>query len=181
MKKIIIMMVAVFAAVSVKAQDKSYDAYVGGGISFATQSYDGDSETMFVITPEIGYSLNDKFGLGVVLGYGTEGSGSEKYTMFAVKPYVRHNVASIGNVNFILDYQVGYQNAGYKDAKTNTYQIGIAPGLAYSVNSRLAVVTHLGFLGYTNSKPDVDGAKATNEFGFSAKTTDIGLSVYYKF
>ena len=181
MKKIIIMLVAVFAAVGVNAQEKSSDVYVGGGLSFTSVSYDGDSETAITITPEIGYSLSDTWGLGIALGYGTAGSGNDRYSVFAIKPYIRQNVVSMGLVSFILDYQLSYMNDGYKDEKTNTFGVGIAPGLAVSVNSKLSVVTHLGFLGYTNSKPDVDGAKATNTFTFNGDTSNIGLSVYYNF
>lgn len=177
MKKIIIMLVAVFATLSVNAQNKSYDAYIGGGVSFFTN----DDDTQIAITPEIGYSLSDKFGLGAVLAFGTEGNGSSRNTLFGIKPYVRHNVASIGAVKFILDYQLAYANYGIKDRKTNQFQVGVAPGLAYNINSRLAVVTHLGFLGYTYSKLDVDGADANNAFGFEAETTGLGLSIYYNF
>lgn len=181
MKKFLITAIAVLGFATVYAQDKVGDAYIGGGISFQSISCDGESETAITFTPEIGYRLSDKVGLGVTIAFGSKGSGDSKYSAFGIEPYVRHNIASLGQVSFILDYKLQYLNDGIKDNKTNTFGLGVAPGLAYNVNSKLSVVTHLGFLGYQSSKLDVEGAKAVNTFGFEANTTNIGLSVYYNF
>jgi len=151
--------------------------YVGGGISFESTS----DETAIAIIPEFGYHISDKWGIGVSLGYGSQGSGDSKYTVFSLKPYVRHNILSLGQVGVILDYHLVYQNEGVKDNKTNTFGIGVAPGLALNLNSKLSVVTHLGFLGYTSSKLDVEGAESTNTFSLNANSENIGISLYYNF
>ncbi|MBR3442522.1 MAG: hypothetical protein IKG96_02560 [Bacteroidaceae bacterium] len=176
MKKLLTVVALAFAAISVNAQD--YNTYVGGGVRFQSTS----DETLFAIQPEIGYKLTDTFSLGIAVGFGTSGSGSSKYTEFLIQPYVRHSLLKIGgNVNFFLDYQLGYKNSGLKDNKTNTFEIGAAPGLAWNVNPRLSVVTHLGFIGYQSSKLDVEGSKAVNKFTVEAITQNLGLSVYYNF
>lgn len=176
MKKLLTVVALAFAAISVNAQD--YNTYVGGGVRFQSTS----DETLFAIQPEIGYKLTDTFSLGISVGFGTSGSGSSKYTEFLIQPYVRHSLLKIGgNVNFFLDYQLGYKNSGVKDNKTNTFEIGAAPGLAWNVNPRLSVVTHLGFIGYQSSKLDVEGSKAVNKFTVEAITQNLGLSVYYNF
>lgn len=177
MKKIIIMIMAVFATVSVNAQNNSSKWYAGGGITFETTS----DETAIAIIPEIGYHLNGKWGVGVRLGYGSEGSGDSRFSIFSFKPYVRHNIYSIGKFGLILDYHLLYQNEGIKDSKTNTFGIGVAPGLALNLNSKLSVVTHIGFLGFTSSKLDVEGAEATNKFTLNANSENISFSLYYNF
>lgn len=183
MKKLFFVIMAVFVAVGANAQkakttsSKSSGIYAGGGISFQSTS----DETAITIIPEIGGHINDKMGWGVRVGFGSEGSGDSKYTIFQIKPYLRHTIYSIGQVGVILDYHLLYESAGIKDNKTNTFGLGVAPGLALNVNSKISVVTHLGFLGYTSSKEDVEGAEAVNLFTLKANSENIGLSVYYNF
>lgn len=177
MKKVLTLVALAFAAINVNAQ-KIDGLYAGGGIRFESTS----DETLFAIEPEVGFNINDTFGAGIVLGYGTSGSGSSKYTEFLISPYVRHHLLKIGgNVKCFLDYELQYMNSGVKDAKTNTFGIGAAPGLAWDINSKLTVVTHLGFVGYQSSKLDVDGAKANNKFVLRGLSKDLSLSLYYNF
>lgn len=177
MKKVLTVIALAFVAINMNAQ-KISGLYAGGGVRFESTS----DETLFAIQPEVGFSISDKIGVGLAVGFGTTGSGSAKYSEFIIAPYVRHNITNIGgNVKFFLDYQLSYMNSGLKDAKTNTFAIGAAPGLAYDINSKLSLVTHLGFVGYQSSKLDVDGAKAVNKFTIKAITENIGLSLYYNF
>lgn len=174
MKKVLTVIALAFAAMNMSAQNM----YVGGGVRFESTS----DETLFAIQPEVGYQLNDKFGIGLAVGFGTNGSGDSRYTEFVIQPYVRHQIVKVGgNVNFFLDYQLGYKNAGVKDSKTNTFEIGAAPGLAWNVNPKLSVVTHLGFVGYQSSKLDDENAKANNKFMLKAIAQNVGLSIYYNF
>ena len=183
MKKLFFMMMAVFVTAGVNAQkvknnsSNSANVYVGGGISFSSTS----DETAIAIIPEIGYQMKKDLGLGVRLGYGSQGSGDSAYSIFSIKPYVRQNIYSLGQVGVILDYQLIYQNEGIKDNKTNTFGVGVAPGLALNINSKVSVVTHLGFLGYTSSKLDQEGVEAVNTFTINAKSENVGLSLYYNF
>lgn len=174
MKKVLTVIALAFAAMNMSAQNM----YVGGGVRFESTS----DETLFAIQPEVGYQLNDKFGIGGVIGFGTSGSGNTRYSEFIIKPYVRHQILNIGgNVNLFFDYELAFQNAGIKDAKTNTFLIGIEPGLAYNLNSKLSVVTHLGLVGYQSSKLDVSGSKAVNKFTIKGLTQNVSLSLYYNF
>ena len=65
MKKIFAIALVAMMTMTANAQ-----VYVGGGIGFASESYDGDSETVWSIMPEIGYNLNEDWAVGVVVGYG---------------------------------------------------------------------------------------------------------------
>ncbi|MCH5312147.1 MAG: porin family protein [Prevotella sp.] len=184
MKKLFLLAVIALCGVTAFAQknaSKSSNVYVGGGIGFQSTSYDGNSNTAITFSPEIGYKMSDKWGIGISLNYSENDTEDGKVTTFAINPYVRQNVLSWGQIGLILDYQLLYKSQGPKDGKTNTLQAGIRPGLAMNINSKLSVVTHLGFVGYQSEKPDYDDAKATNIFAVKADTRNIGLSIYYNF
>jgi hypothetical protein len=76
-------------------------------------------------------------------------------------------------------------NAG---AKTNAWGIGVKPGVAVNLNEKLSFVAKLGFVGFESSKPDVDGAKATNTFtidlsgnGSAFNSNGLTFGLYYNF
>lgn len=186
MRKIImIFVIATFAMVNANAQNagrgnvqqSSSNIYVGGGIVFESTS----DETAIAVVPEIGYQKSEKWGIGARFGFGSQGSGDSKYTIISFKPYVRQNIMSFGKIDLIFDYQLLYQNEGVKDNKTNTFGLGVSPGLSVKLNNSLSVVTHLGVIGYTSSKLDVEGSEAVNKFSVKAGTENLGLSIYYNF
>ena len=181
MKRFTMMIVIAMMTLGVYAQQKatksSTPIYAGGSLIFESTS----DETAIAIVPEVGYKLSNKWGIGAKFGYGKEGSGDSKYTVFSFKPYLRQNMYAIGQVGVFLDYHILYQNEGQKDNKTNTFGIGVAPGLSLNLNSRLSVVSTIGFLGYTSSKLDVEGAEAVNKFILRARSEDIQLGIFYNF
>ena len=184
MKKVMTLLLLFIVVASANAQRTKTSSitatngfYVGGGVTFESTS----DETAIAIVPEIGYKMSNKASLGARVGFGSQGSGDSKYTIFSIKPYVRQNLMALGQIKFILDYQLLYQSDGLKDNKTNTFGLGIAPGLFYQLNNRLSVATHLGFVGYTSSKLDVEGAEAVNKFSLNASSENLGLSLFYNF
>ncbi len=68
------------------------------------------------------------------------------------------------------------------DNKTNAWGLYVQPGIAYNLNDNFALVAKFGnILGYSSSKPDADGAKATNTFQVLNLTNDISFGFYYNF
>jgi hypothetical protein len=58
----------------------------------------------------------------------------------------------------------------------------VQPGIAYSLNDKFSLVAKLGnVIGYTSSKPDVSGAKATSTFQLLNLTNNIQFGCYYNF
>ena len=78
MKKILMTMVAVFAAMNMNAQ-----VYIGGSVAleaWSSQRLAGDkSETAFKLMPEIGYNLNEKWSIGTVIGYQSDKFNGVKF------------------------------------------------------------------------------------------------------
>ena len=66
MKKILMTMVAAVIAVSASAQ-----VYVGGTLGIGVSKVKGGDEvTTYRVLPEVGYSFNDDWAIGTVLGWG---------------------------------------------------------------------------------------------------------------
>jgi long-subunit fatty acid transport protein len=178
MKKIVLTFAAAMAAMVMDAQ-----VYLGGTLGFKSTSYDGDSSTSFVIKPEVGYNLNEDWSLGVVFGYGESGKDATKVKTLNINPYARYNAVKLDKVTLFIDGTFGYESNDSKIAgyKTNTWGVGVKPGVAVALNDNVSFVSHMGFLGYQSSKPDYDNAKATNTFGLKMDATSLDFGFYYTF
>ena len=154
MKKIFAVALVAMMTMTANAQ-----VYVGGGIGFQTSSNDGNSETTIKILPEIGYNLDENWAVGIAVGYG------ENQT----------------KINVFVDGTVDYAHADADGLKSNSFGVGVKPGVAVNLNDKLSFVTHFGFLGYQYDKLDVDGAKATNTFGFDLDGNNLTFGLYYNF
>ena len=178
MKKILMTMAAMLVTMTMSAQ-----MYVGGEVGFSSVSYDGNSTSTINIRPEVGYVLDDNWGLGIMIGYGQSGKGNSKLTTLTVNPYARYTFAKFDRVNLFLDGGFTFTNIDSKSAgyKTNVFSVGVKPGVAVNLNDKISFVSHLGFLGYKNSKPDHDGAKATNTVSFDIDASNVTFGLYYNF
>lgn len=178
MKKIVLTAVAAMMAVVMDAQ-----VYLGGSVGFETVSHDGNSTTAFVLNPEVGYVLDENWALGISLGYGEKGKDNTKVKTFNVNPYARYTYVNFDKVSLFLDGGFSFKNTDSKSAgyKTNEWGVGIKPGVAVALTDKVSFVSHLGFLGYTSSKPDYDNAKATNAFGLNIDATNLDFGFYYNF
>ena len=204
MKKIMMTMAALAVAVTMNAQ-----VYIGGNIGFnsskdKTNPTDEQTITGFSIQPEIGYQLDDKFGVGIVLGYGhnkvkhegnIEGiaySADVKSSAFLIKPYLRYQCFTAGKFNVFVDGGLNFKTVS-RDNMKNEMDFGlfVSPGIAYNVNEKWSIVAHLNDmfkLGYhKDAVADIAGAPdAPTSFnvglasgGFNVGTLTFG--VYYNF
>ena len=83
MKKGLLLIVVMVAAIAVKAQD----IYVGG--SFNVWRNSTGNTTSFKVAPEIGYNFNETWALGAELDYSHDYNGSLSTNAFSVAPYIR--------------------------------------------------------------------------------------------
>lgn len=180
MKKILMTMVAAFAAMSMNAQ-----LYVGGSFAFeawSSQKKAGDkSETVFKLMPEIGYNLTDEWAIGTVIGYQSDkfnGVNGISESAFTIAPYARYTFTKLGKVNLFVDGGVGFTSASKAD--WTELQIGFLPGLAVNLTDNLSFVSHIGFIGYDLVNPDGDDNNIS-KFGLSLDGTDISFGLYYTF
>ena len=192
MKKIMMTMAAALMAVSMNAQNM----YVGGSLGFTTTSYDGKTtNSTLKFIPEFGVSFNNLMGVGMEIGYSssTKEATEPKLTnsTFTFAPYFRLTPLHWGKVSVFADGKFALSmnnneqagpNGNAVDNKTNTFGIYVQPGFAYNLNDKFTLVSKFGnLLGYRSSKPDADGAKATNTFSFMDLSNNVQFGFYYNF
>jgi len=110
MKKGLLLIVVMVAAIAVKAQD----IYVGG--SFNVWRNSTGNTTSFKVAPEIGYNFNETWALGAELDYSHDYNGSLSTNAFSVAPYIRWSYYQNDAVRLFLD--------GFCEGKRRRYQQG---------------------------------------------------------
>lgn len=195
MKKIMMMAALMFATVAASAQ-----VYVGGGIGFGTskeahaEGTDVDSRNTFYITPEIGYNLSDDFAVGIGLGYNYSKKGDRKTNGFSIEPYARWTFAKWERVSLFLDGGIGYGFDKDKtttdlgngktvsvEQKTSQFYIGIRPGLKVNLTNQFALITKVGWFGWTCTMPDGDNMKNGSDFGLNLNGENLSFGLQYTF
>ena len=201
MNKIMMTLAAVAVAATMNAQ-----GYIGGNLGFNTskdKTTPGTEVTLtgFNIAPELGYKLDDKLGVGVVLGFSlnnhkTEVTGQEtierKVTTFQIKPYLRYQVLTYGKANVFVDGGLNFAMAKTKDYKA-AMDLGlfVTPGISYDINDTWTIAAKLNNMfsfGYhKDAVADVEGAPDAPtdiNLGLSTGGFNVGsltFAVYYNF
>lgn len=183
MKKIMMTLAAVCVAATMNAQ-----VYVGGSLGFESTSHDGNTNSELTLMPEIGYALDDNLAVGIAFGYAQDKSTVKQNNVevsvtdkkFKINPYLRYTFLNLDKVNVFVDGGLEYVHTDSEGYKTNTFGVGVRPGVAVNLNDKLSFVSHFGWLGYKNSKADEDGAKAYNTFGFNVSSA-VSFGLYYNF
>ena len=136
MKKIMMTLVAMFATVSMSAQN---DMYIGGTANFVGT---GSDNTDLTISPEWGMKLDDKLGFGIKLDYTyNEPFGlADSRTRIAVNPYVRYDFLKCGKFKIFVDGGVYFGTSKVKDMDAdNNFGIKVVPGISYRLTDQFTV------------------------------------------
>lgn len=174
MKKILMTVVAAFAAVSMNAQ-----VYIGGEIGFTSVKDNGaDSEMEFKFIPEVGYNISDEWAVGLKIGYQDGYADMDEdyksykgYKVFTVNPYARYTFVKTNLVNIFVDGGVSFRKIdGIDDAQLG---IGLTPGVSLNLGEKLSFVTHFGFVGYKGWGSD------NNKFGLDLNGNNLTFGLYY--
>lgn len=177
MKKIFLTLMVMVAAVAANAQ-----VWVGGSLGFWSNS-DAEGEqtkTQFSIAPEVGYDLSEDWSIAIALNYELyKFDEIDDVTGFGVNPYARYNFVKAGALKLFLDG--GFEVASV-DGGSDTYtlwNVGIKPGISYSLNDKFSLVAHFGFLGYQDCDDEIS---SLFQKGFGLKfDNNISFGVYYAF
>ncbi|MBO7431628.1 MAG: outer membrane beta-barrel protein [Elusimicrobia bacterium] len=210
-KSLLALVLAVALAVPVLAENM----WVGGSFSYSSQDLtitDGDdypvnSTVSWSIEPEFGYSLNEKWDIGLDLSYSSNNGVTEIYgwdlnewmlgpddtvsvTEMGIAPFARFHVAKIAGVDVMLKgsivYVKGELKAWGESVDYSAYGVAIAPIISYSINETWSIGATLNFaeLSYIHAEID-DGSgikPKTNAFGFNANDgslINIGFSYHF--
>ena len=177
MKKIFLTLMVMVAAVAANAQ-----VWVGGSFGFWANSDAEYSETKRIlnISPEVGYDLSENWSVALVLEYSSfKAEGFNVMDGFAVAPYVRYNVVKSGNFKLFFDggFEIGTVGGGDEDY--STWNVGIKPGVSYSLSEKFSIVGHMGFLGYQDADKEIANA-IQRGFGFDF-SNEMTFGIYYAF
>ena len=193
MKKVILAALVAVASLSANAQ-----VYLGGKVGFSSFKEDSntDAVTAFSISPEVGYMFNEKWGVGLAIGFQTK-NGTSSYdadngdvdsykfnksrSAFTLAPYARFVFAKTGIASFFLDGGIGMQFMN--NSRGNVFNIGIKPGVKLSASEKVDFVAQLGGIGYawSSKKAYENGNAPKSVFGIGVDNTVLNFGVYYNF
>lgn len=183
MKKMIL--AAFVAVVSLTANAQFW---VGGEVGFNATKISGvgpsEKANQFVIAPEIGYKVNDKIDVAVLIGYAhAKNNQLFNYDLnfvngngFEINPYVRYTFAKAGNFSFFADGGFGYallHESG--DKSYNAWEIAVKPGIAYSLSDKVSLVAHVGAAGWNFAKK---GDLKVNQWQCGVDGNNISFGCY---
>ena len=202
MKKIMMTLAAVCVAATMNAQ-----VYVGGtlGLGFENKLTDKDGKDatgmIFQIKPELGYNLDEKSSVGIVLGFGVINNTNEMLNQndtfakilagghktdksaiqFTVAPYYRYKFVQFDKVDLFIDAQVGFVYTKYDEWNNTTFNIGVRPGVAFNASDKISFVAKLGSGLFFESSKNKD-QDAVSKFGLNANTlAPLEIGMYYNF
>jgi len=210
-KSLLALVLAVALAVPVLAENM----WVGGSLDYSSDNFKveypgGDeyttSSTSWSIEPEFGYSLNEKWDIGLDLAYASKQGVTELYgldiqdmlppgealdtTEFGIAPFARYHVAQIAGIDVMLKgsiiYASGEAKAMGEKVDYTAYGVSIAPVISYSINETWSIGATLNFaeLSYIHAEMD-DGSDITpksDQFSFNANDgslISIGFSYHF--
>ncbi|TXE19591.1 porin family protein [Psychroserpens burtonensis] len=195
MKKLLLMAaVAVFGLSNVNAQDdqptygfEKGNIFIEGGVGFnSTNDKNTEAETSgFVISPKVGYFINDDLAIGGRLSYNSfkeelAGTDTQDQTGFGAGVFGRYYFLDLGErFKTFTEFGIGFGSTNDKisDFKTNSFGAGLDLGINYFVTEKIALSFGLkNVLSFSSSKVDVDGAEAVSQFnlGFGDVANPFG-------
>lgn len=203
MKKIMMTLAAVAVAATMNAQ-----VYLGGTLGLGFENKLKDQKDLskdatgvtFQIKPEIGYNLDEKSSVGIVLGFGVTNNSNEMLKgndfaqaiagglktdksaiQFTIAPYYRYKFVQFDKVDLFIDAQVGYTYTKLDEWNNNTFVVGVRPGVAFNASDKISFVAKLGSGIFFESSKNKD-QDAVSKFGLNANTlAPLEIGMYYNF
>lgn len=185
MKKILVLTMALFMAISMNAQ-----FWMGGSLganftkfndNMATLGYGDKTQTSLSFRPEVGYSLNDKWDICLGLGYGklinANGIKDKTCTEFLIAPYASYTFAKVGQVEFYVDGGVDFGTHKVKDDDytQKTFWVGVRPGVRLMLTDKVWFEAQVASLGYRSVQDE------TKEFGLNVDNNALQFGMYWSF
>lgn len=199
MKKFILSAAALFAFGFANAQEATNeggkgfangDIFITGSFGFNSESTGDVKSNSFNIAPSVGFFVTENIAVGGRIGFISakeEDGVSEdiKSNTLAIGAFGRYYATPASDFSLFAELGAMYMSSkveqGAAEAKASGFGIALAPGISYFVGSNWAIEASIAALSYETSKPDFDGAEATNTFGLNVDLTNINLGVVYKF
>jgi len=193
-KTISSIIITLFGLISANAQ-----YYIGGSLSLnvSSQSVEqmnnkSNPSYSFSLSPEIGYSLNEKMDIGLLFSIGTSSSkissiglnpdgywigftNDSNTKSFQISPYFRYSFVKWKRFNLLGSINAQLSSAKIKsedssfwesssESKQTSWGVTIHPVLIYDLSDRWALISHLNFFrfGFSQVKTETDTPPATS-------------------
>lgn len=195
MKKYIFFFAFLSAAGLVHAQTSQGNMMLGGGLNFASTSYqsgNANDRSGVAFTPSFGYFISDDFALGAELAFASSrtGTGNAKTieNSFAFGPFARYYLfTSNEQFGFFGQAQLAF-GTGKRDpavgnvSKSNAISFAVSPGAAFFFNEHWAVEFYMDLFAISSTDPNTnnDNDKYTDvRFGFNSINPTIGFRYHF--
>ena len=158
--------------------------YAGGSLGFNSNS-NVNPKSAFEISPEVGYYINEKFDIGLGLGFSKQKTQNDyEYTSWSVAPYARYSFYQLKNFEVIGKGSVAFSGTGNSGT---TIGVNISPILAYNLTEKIVLFTNLNCfsLNFTSYSPNK--GSSTSKFGIETSTNNLintrnlPIGLIYKF
>jgi len=195
MKKTLLTIALVSAVAFANAQNKMW---LGGTISYSTESYDPDPEefSSLVFGPNFGYMVNDKLAVGLGITYNSQSASNlndgagETYdatqTQLTFLPFVRMYKSLGEKVAIYGEFAIGIGSGSYSeehsdgndpdDQDFSTLSFNLSPGIQYWFADRWSINAQWGAIRYA-TRTDEDAAMDSNGDVVDAKTNDFSIGL----
>lgn len=146
----VLFLITVFAGIQTKAQTQKDYFLIGGSLSNIDLNFQ-NSNTAFSLnlTPRVAWFVRDNFALGAEVLVGVDASKGYTAFNYGIGPIARYYVPQrdakiTPRARVFFEGNVGLhgqnvKTSGYPSTNTNGLGIGIGPGLAYFLNTNIAL------------------------------------------
>lgn len=189
MKKVLLTLMALIVSVAVNAQ-----VWIGGSLGFWSNSdaeeYASSVETKSwrSVLLEVGYNLSEEWAIAAGLEYGYHkfgdfnGTPIEATHSYSIAPYARYNFIRKGDLKLFLDGGFEIISMGSDEQEYTIWNVGIKPGISYSLTEKFSLVAHMGLLGYQKVDDNLLGGSLIYRNGFDFDfDNNMSFGVYYSF
>jgi hypothetical protein len=160
----------------------------------------GPNTTEFGFSPSIEYFVTDNISGGLEFSVNSSvtkdypgNSDKDKSTIFGISPFLRYYLGPDDKFKFFgqASLGLGFGNSVHEEdtgvgivttkTKINAFEIGIRPGIYFSLSDKVAIESTIGFFGfnsYTQKYPN-DVKDSNSSFGLSLNTATIYFGFRY--
>lgn len=177
-KKLFLLLLMALGLTTASAQ-----MWVGGELSYQMTDkhipkLGSNTEHEFSFAPEVGFDLNEKWGVAAQLQFSHSYDGNHNLTnTIGFSPYVRYYWGHFDKWHLLTDGGLEFTSTHLcgMDDNINTFGLFLSPGIDYSLNERFGLEAHFIHLNWTNRKAD---EYKDNSFNFQLNTEfSIGFYV----
>ncbi len=155
--------------------------FAGGALGYESVSTkNGDAKTddvaNFTIAPEVGYTLNDKWEIGLGVAYFSLKDVTEPIEEqgWAVAPFAQYYAATLGKFSLSFKGSVFFASADDKliDETSDSYGVSIVPAINYNLSKTFTLFANLNFasLNYVYEKT---GDLKEEKFAFGTDSGNV--------